>query len=141
MFYYQVFTLFDITPTGVIRHPRPTDANYQSQLLKRNQQRNWETLQQVLAMRAQIYVEHPPEIIKTCNQFSRKIFKNTQAWGFRFGVEHVEVYGNNLQLLFDDCHGIPMILGLTERAAITEPVIDCWSKYKNIHIESVETTK
>jgi hypothetical protein len=141
MFYYQVFTLFDITATGVIRHPRPTDVNYQSQLLKRNQQRNWETVQQVLAMRAQIYVEHPPEIIKTCNQFSRKIFKNTQAWGFQFAVEHVEIYGSNLQLLFDDCHGIPMILGLTERAAIAEPVIDCWSNYKNIHIESVETTK
>jgi len=141
MFYYQVFTLFDITPTGVIRHPKTTDANYQSLLLRRNQQRNWETLQQVLAMRAQIYVEHPPEIIKTCNQFSRKIFKNTQAWGFRFGVEHVEVYGVKLQLLFDDCHGIPMILGLTERAAIAEPVIDCWSDYKNIHIEPAESTQ
>jgi len=141
MFYYQVFTLFDITPTGVIRHPKPTDANYQTQLLKRNQQRNWETVQQVLAMRAQIYVEDPPQMLKTCKQFPRKIFKNTQAWSFQFGVEQIEVYGNNLQLLLDDCHGIPIILGLTERAAIAEPVIDCWSNYKNIHIESVEPTQ
>jgi hypothetical protein len=141
MFYYQVFTLFDITPTGVIRHPKKTDANYESLLLRRNQQRNWETLQQVLAMRAQIYVEQPPEIIKTCKQFPRKIFKNTQAWSFQFGVEQIEIYGDNLQLLFDDCHGIPMILGLTERAAIAESVINCWGNYKNMHIESVESTK
>jgi hypothetical protein len=136
-----VFTLFDITATGVIRHPKPTDYNYQSLLLQRNQQRNWETVQQVLAMRAQIYVEQPPQIVKTCKQFPRKIFKNTQAWGFQFGVEYTEIYGDNLQLLFDDCHGIPMILGLTERAAITEPIIDCWGDYKNIHIEPVETVK
>jgi hypothetical protein len=141
MFYYQVFTLFDITATGVIRHPKPTDYNYQSLLLQRNQQRNWETVQQVLAMRAQIYVEQPPQIVKTCKQFPRKIFKNTQAWGFQFGVEYTEIYGDNLQLLFDDCHGIPMILSLTERAAITEPIIDCWGDYKNIHIEPVETVK
>jgi hypothetical protein len=141
MFYYQVFTLFDITATGVIRHPKPTDYNYQSLLLQRNQQRNWETVQQVLAMRAQIYVEQPPQIVKTCKQFPRKIFKNTQAWGFQFGVEYTEIYGDNLQLLFDDCHGIPMILGLTERAAITEPIIDCCGDYKNIHIEPVETVK
>jgi hypothetical protein len=140
MFYYQVFTLFDITPTGVIRHPKPTDADYQSLLLRRNQQRNWETVQQVLAMRAQIYVEHPPEIVKTCKQFPRKIFKNTQAWGFRFAVEQIEIYGDNLRLLFDDCHGIPMILGLTERAAIPEPMIDCWGGYKNIYIEYMEPT-
>jgi hypothetical protein len=141
MFYYRVFTLFDITATGVIRHPKPTDHNYQSQLLKRNQQRNWETIQQVLAMRAQIYVEQPPQMLKTCKQFPRKIFKNTQAWSFQFAVEHIEIYGDNLQLLFDDCHGIPIILGLTERAAIAEPVIDCRSGYKNIHIESVEFTQ
>jgi hypothetical protein len=141
MFYYQVFTLFDITPTGVIRHPKKTDVDYESLLLRRNQQRNWETLQQVLAMRAQIYVEQPPEIIKTCKQFPRKIFKNTQAWSFQFGVEQIEIYGDNLQLLFDDCHGIPMILGLGERAAIAESVINCWGKYKNMHIESVESTK
>ena len=141
MFYYQVFTLFDITATGVIRHPKPTDHNYQSLLLRRNQQRNWETLQQVLAMRAQIFIEQPPQMVKTCKQFPRKIFKNTQAWGFQFGVEYTEIYGDNLQLLFDDCHGIPMILGLTERAAITEPIINCWGDYKNIHIEPVETVK
>jgi hypothetical protein len=141
MFYYQVFTLFDITPTGVIRHPKKTDANYESLLLQRNQQRNWETLQQVLAMRAQIYVEQPPQMLKTCKQFPRKIFKNTQAWSFQFGVEQIEIYGDNLQLLFDDCHGTPMILGLGERAAIAEPVINCWGNYKNMHIESVESSK
>jgi hypothetical protein len=138
MFYYQVFTLFDITPTGVIRHPKSTDVDYELKLLRRNQQRNWETLQQVLAMRAQIYVEQAPQIVKNCKQFSRKVFKNTQAWGFQFGVEHTEIYGNDLQLLFDDCHGIPMILNLTEQATMIPPAIDCYGDSRNISIEFIK---
>lgn len=138
MYLYRVYTLFDITSTNVIRHPKSTEANYQSLLFQRNQQRNWETLQQVLSMRSQIFVKQPPEIIKNCNKFPKKTFKNTQAWSFQFAVEHAEVYGSDLKLLFDDCHGIPMILGLTEQATIPDPAVDCYSDFKNICIESIE---
>ncbi len=51
---YQGFTLIDITPTGVTTH---TSNN----IFERNQQRNWETVQQIISLRTQ------PTIISTDN--------------------------------------------------------------------------
>jgi len=134
MYYYHVFTLFDITATGAIRHPKPTETNHKALLLLRNQQRNWETIQQALGMRAQIYIDSLPDIIESCNMFSKKKFKNTQAWHFRFGVETADVYGSDLNLLLADCHGIPMILGLNELAKIPQPILECRGEIINTYI-------
>ena len=141
MYSYRVYTLFDITPTGVIRHPKPQDHNYQQLLFKRNQQRNWETIQQVLGMRAQITVEQMPTMAVAATQFSKKAFKNTQAWGFEFSVENVDVYGHDLRLLLDDCHGAPMILNLSEKAKIPQPMLNCFGEFKNLHIEMIKTVE
>ena len=51
---YQGFTLIDITSTGVISWSPQNER-------KRNQQRNWETVQQILSLRTQ------PTIMETNN--------------------------------------------------------------------------
>ena len=141
MYSYRVYTLFDITPTGVIRHPKPIDKNYKEQLFKRNQQRNWETIQQVLGMRAQITVEKLPEIISNGTQFSKKVHKNTLTWCFEFSVENTDVYGPELELLLADCHGAPMIIELNEKAKIPQAMLNCYGDFKNLHIETLAITE
>ena len=141
MYLYRVYTLFDITCTNVIRHPKPTEPNHRENLFQRNQQRNWETIQQVLAMRAQIYVVELPKVIESCQFFPKKLFKKTRAWVFEFGVEQVDVYGPDLRLLLDDCNGTPMILDLTENAVMSVSSLECYSNLRNIIIEFLGTTK
>jgi len=135
MYLYRVYTLFDITCTNVIRHPKITEHNHRETLFQRNQQRNWETMQQVLAMRAQIHVVELPKVIDSCQLFPKKLFKKTRAWTFDFGVEHVDVYGVDLRLLLDDCNGTPMILNLTETAAISTAHLECRGTLRNTFIE------
>ena len=74
----------------------------------RNQQRNWETINQVISLRTL------PENITV----SRKINNADQAWWtFEFSVEQpasIESNGNPVGLLAQDCNGVPMLTGLDE---------------------------
>jgi hypothetical protein len=118
-------TLFDCSPTGVTGHFRPgqipfnddtgktiTDLNQWS--FARNQQRNLETIVQMISLRAQ------PEITeKPCAVDS--------TWEFVFEVESAGVYSltgelDDLSALADECSGIPMILNLGE-TLVTEPYL------------------
>ena len=64
---YQGFTLVDITPTGVISYSHQNE-------FKRNQQRNWETVQQILSLRTQ------PTIMET-NDFVDDVIKYNFGMG------------------------------------------------------------
>lgn len=74
----------------------------------RNQQRNWETINQVISLRTL------PENITV----SRKTNKEDQAWWtFEFFIEQpasIESNGNPVGLLCLDCNGVPMLTGLDE---------------------------
>ena len=74
----------------------------------RNQQRNWETINQVISLRSL------PENITV----SRKINKADQAWWtFEFSLEQpasIESNGNPVGLLDLDCNSVPMLTGLDE---------------------------
>jgi hypothetical protein len=51
--FFTVYTLVDVTATGVTRLTSDNE-------MQRNQQRNWETLLQVISMKAQpVHVEGP----------------------------------------------------------------------------------
>ena len=84
---YQGFTLIDITPTGVINHSPQNE-------LKRNQQRNWETIQQILSLRTQ------PTILETDNfvadvkdyNFGVNYRDQQHIWTFKFGVDYADIY-------------------------------------------------
>ena len=110
-------TLFDCSPTGITGHFRPGQIPFNDETGKsihniedwsfaRNQQRNLETIMQMISLRAQ------PAIIE-------KPTAHNGTWEFVFEVESAGVYsltGNldDLGALVSECEGIPMILHLTE---------------------------
>lgn len=132
-------TLFDCSATGVTGHFRASQVPYQDKIgqtinnvddwnRSRNQQRNWETLLQIISLRSQ------PEDIR----FPRK---QEDHWEFEFTVATEGVFGqpNSKEPfadLYKDCEGIPMITNLHEEVALT-PVVCAHGAEQNIWFESV----
>ena len=133
-------TLFDITQTGVDNHNRTVAWPYvtrtglsignQGDLLRaRNQQRNFDTIIQVLSMRTQ------PMNISAPNQLDDQdpaawgfgiIAQSARVWTFTFDVESEGIWdrdSDELYWLRTDSEGVPMILNLTE-TVVTEPWIN-----------------
>lgn len=128
---YRGYTLVDITRTNVVRadinNPQP-----------RNQQRNWETLVQVLGLRAQLTVLGNPEVT------TRELFPAypgpQQVWTFKFGVEQDDVFSDGKDpfgLLISDCSNVPIITGLTETAKLVVPTFDAKDS-KNIYFKVLD---
>jgi hypothetical protein len=107
-------TLFDITATGVVGHFKSSRVpfrdragqNIQNEIdwnRARNQQRNWETLTQLISLRTQIIDVVGPQKIDS-------------EWEFEFGSETPDVYGtpdDPVSVLREDSNGVPMIITLT----------------------------
>ena len=110
-------TLFDITPTGVTGHYKSSHVPFQDRAgqhiedeitwtRSRNQQRNWETLTQIISMRTQLFELTNPE------------YKN-KRWSFEFTVETPGVFGDELNPVRDliaDATGVPMLVNLNNKA-------------------------
>lgn len=108
-------TFFDITATGVTGHFKSsrvpfrdrTGTNIEGEIAwnyARNQQRNWETVTQLIGMRTQIF------------ELSDPVNKDN-IWCFEFEVETPAVFGtqeNPVDLLLSDANGVPMLTGLDE---------------------------
>lgn len=108
-------TLFDITATGITGHFKPsrvpfTDSNGQvihNELewhRARNQQRNWETISQLISLRTQVFDASSP-------------VEDNGSWTFEFEVETPQVFSdgvNELGLLLTDCNDVPMVTNLNE---------------------------
>ena len=111
----QCQTLFDITATGTTGHVKPSRIpfwdNAGTKILdveqwnrSRNQQRNWETVTQLISLRTQVNALQEPKIIQDC-------------WQFEFEVENENLFTDgidNLAVLKADCQGVPMLTGLNE---------------------------
>jgi hypothetical protein len=129
------YTLIDISDTGVITvddSPR------------RNQHRNWETLVQVLGLRAQLMLLSSPEVMEldvSKLEFGEDFTGKQLVWVFKFGVEQEDVYANantaygNLE---SDCSCVPVIIGLNETAKITVPTFCTMGNQKNIYFNKVK---
>jgi len=103
-------TLFDITATGVTGHFKSSRIPFRDRSGKnivdeitwnqaRNQQRNWETLTQLLSMRTQIFEIEVPK-------------KHHEIWSFEFEVDTPGVFGtpeHPVEMLLLDAEGIPML--------------------------------
>jgi hypothetical protein len=112
-------TYFDITATGVTGHCKEsklpftdtaghTITDLQSWNRARNQQRNWETLTQLISMRAQIF-----ELLEP--------IEYNGVWSFEFEVETPDVFGSNddpVLVLRADANGIPMINNLDNKSEL-----------------------
>jgi len=127
----MVTTQFDITNTDVMRpykialmqnHPTiNTEADWNR---ARQQQKNYETLMQVLSLRAQPMPINKPTI---------KIKAKKKHWTFTFTVEHDSVYFNGIDelgLLKEDIEHVPMIVNLDESIKDEYLQVD-----KNIHFK------
>ena len=117
-------TLFDITATGVTGHYKSSrvpfkdlaDAEITNEIAwnrSRNQQRNWETLTQLIGLRTQIAKLDRPE-------------ENSQVWSFEFEVDAPYVFGpeeNPTEMLLSDCNGVPMLINLENKTDLAPVLI------------------
>lgn len=133
----QCRTLFDITVTGVRNHTANARLPFQDQagqsvtterewLRSRNQQRNWATVNQILALRTLPENATVPVIMHT---------DLGQEWQFEFDIPDMAAVSQGdraLSLLLQDCDAVPMITGLTETATLEpelrtqEPAANIW---------------
>jgi len=130
-------TLFDCTATGVTGHMRSSDLPFvdaagqtvDNQLAwnrSRNQQRNYETLIQLISLRTQ------PINVTATDQ-------NQQYWQFSFETENESVYGSGpdaFENLLQDCAGVPMITNLGEQQSLNA-VIETQGLRQNIWFETI----
>ncbi len=135
-------TLFDCSCTGVVGFFRPAQLPFkdktgkaitdqQSWIHARNQQRNWETIMQIISLRAQPMEVSMPRVVDN-------------VWQFEFEVETAGVYStnldpNNLDGLLNECHGIPMIGGLDSKSVTDSTMITSGSN-QNIWFETINNT-
>jgi len=132
-------TLFDCSATGITGHYRASQVpfkddagntinNQHDWMFARNQQRNWETLNQLISLRTQPLSVTP-------------IGNTAGIWQFEFEVEHGEVYSatghpGDLTGLVNECAGVPMLTGLTENQ-IEQAVLVTSGPDQNIWFEPI----
>ena len=123
-------TLIDITNTNVIRGDSP----------QRDQQRNWETVLQVLSLKTQPHIINLPEKLPEWNldrystprSWFGDFYQGVQTiWAFRFYGDRDDVY--SLEQLCEDFDQVPVILGLEETARFMLPIFHSTGCLKNIH--------
>lgn len=135
-------TFFDCSATGVTGHFRPSQVPFEHRAgsvvqdqrswnYARNQQRNWETLTQLISLRTQ------PISVAVLGQKSG-------IWSFEFEVESGLVYStsgqeNDISGLANECAGVPMITGLQETLT-EETVLITQGADQNIWFEPINTS-
>jgi len=128
-------TFFDITATGVTGHYKSSRIPFNDKsgniILNenmwnhaRNQQRNWETITQIISLRTQIF-----DITFPVN--------NENLWTFEFEVETPAVFGppeNPTEMLLSDAEAVPMLVGLKNKIEL-DPIIFTSGDNQNIWFE------
>lgn len=133
--FYTCYTLFDITNTGVIM-PYNKDLpgfidtagqpvfNEKTWDRSRNQQRNWDTMVQLISMRAQPMVLQSASITEADlvnYSFGDSYSGIAKVWSFRFGIEAKDAFRkatNPVGALTDDSSLVPLSIGLTEKISL-----------------------
>jgi hypothetical protein len=124
-------TLFDITATGITGHCKTarmpfldragqTIRDIESWNRARNQQRNWETITQILGLRTQLFALTDPITDQTGSR-----------WLFEFETESDGVYGpedDPVLVLRSDANGVPMLRELDNDPDIDSFLITSGSK-------------
>jgi hypothetical protein len=131
--------LFDITHTGITGHTRnmsfPVVDKNQNHITTsaqlncaRNQQRNFDTLLQLIGLRTQIFSIESPELCES------SLWPGKKCWRFSFEIEHNSqwlVDNDEFWVLKQDSHNTPMITGLTESTGL-DPLLDATGTHPNI---------
>jgi hypothetical protein len=122
---FTCITLIDITPTGITKGSG--DA--------RDQQRNWETVLQVLGLKTQPLIVNQP-VCWTNEQMESFEFGEfyegrNNVWAFQFRGERDDFY--TVDQLNEDFDQVPIVLGLDETARFLLPIFHTQGTLKNIH--------
>lgn len=116
--------LFDITATGITGHFKSSRIPFLDRAGQsitsdstwnraRNQQRNWETLTQLISLRTQVIDMTIPERIDN-------------SWEFEFATETPDAYGtadNPISVLIDDARGVPMLVNLDNNEIMSAELV------------------
>ena len=138
---WYVLTLVDITQTDNIRGSGKS----------RNQQRNFETLQQTISMLAQPWSLGSPQkrtfaavhrkfkdigvTFGTRHDFTQEVIADLKMWTWRFGVEREGVFAGPLsrtQHLEEILQDIPIISGLDENCVLDPAVFSVRQEDRNV---------
>lgn len=131
---FVLVTLIDITETGELR----------GNSKERDQQRNWETVLQVLNLKTQpIIVEGPEQVqgidfkkhtglVNCFGEFYHEFPYPQTLWAVKFASEQEDVY--SIEELYKDFDQVPVILGLNETARFMLPIFHSYGSLKNIHL-------
>jgi hypothetical protein len=131
----QVKTRFDCTATGTTGHYKsnrvPYKDNNQAAIIdqdswarSRNQQRNYETLVQLLSLRTQLIDISLP-------------VKQHDVWSFTIVSDRDDVFSDGLAALYLDCDSVPMIVGLDEESGV-DPMLHTQDPKVNIWFQEIE---
>lgn len=134
--FFSGYSLVDITATGMTRSSDNDD-------LKRNQQRNWETVIQCMGLRVQPQMIQDPIVIET----NLKSFKfgdfyegHHKIWQWMWAIEREGSYDmSNKKMggLLADFEQVPIIVGLEETARFMLPIFYPHGTIKNIYFEQI----
>lgn len=147
----RCFCLFDITHTGVLNHYKVTAMPFYDRSgalitndtewrRSRNQQRNWETIIQLLSLRCQPMDLSDPVLYQNQDlenyRFGTRHQGAANIWTFEFVIEQLDIFReeqDELSKLRKDFSGVPMVCSLGESAVLDKPVLDTSSENCNIY--------
>jgi hypothetical protein len=134
-YHYQGFTLIDITPTGVTNH-------VSERAFERNQQRNWETVQQIISLRTQPIIISTNSLTDDVNRYNFGINYTGQhkIWTFTFAVDYADIYQegpDKFGLVKYDFKITPIILGLLETATPERAMFYPKGPWNNIYFKNL----
>lgn len=140
MIIIEIQTLIDITNSKISRPIR-------GRLKEHDQFRNFATLKQCVELRSNISFETDPllEVNDVKNlQFGSSYKGKHNVWTFRFTPDRTGVYSNGIDeigLLIDDMHGVPVVQNLTETVNIAKAIFDLKDlAHKNTIIKAIKGT-
>lgn len=125
MYLYIVCTLFDITRTNVLVYRNGIDS-----LHSRNQQRNWQTVSQLIQYRTQpLLVTEPIRVSVDLSAYNFGVCYQGvhNVWHSVFVVSQQDLYTAGQDELFylkNNFDQVPIITGLDETVALTNTVIN-----------------
>ena len=137
----KCFTLFDITRTNITSRRLPSDSDIDTTLVwqtKRNTQCNFDTVIQLISLRAQPEdITDPAKLSSNTDPFEN-FGTNCKApfdyWTFTFTINHDGAFDageNKFGLLHSDCVQVP-IVKITESSP---NYLDVTSESRNIYFE------
>ena len=137
---YNIYTTVDITPTGINGTSKTNSNDY---IIKRNQQRNFDTLCQVISLRSNIHNTSvlTYQYVNIPESGYNIVFPNPNlpdyitVWQLEFYCDRQMVFGENHEALYNDLHMVPVVPALTETVPQYPPYFLSYGQLSNIFIK------